>query len=272
MRIVRGLPSLADEEGFAAVGPHDVAVRPPKRRFITVGLAGNPASRRNFLPEGRALGHLVMKPRGRAARIGADLTGYEARVDPDGGVVDSNPYSLVAIRGHGRIVTDAGGNDLLRRSRRRGIQTLAVFPDRMVEFDGQQIPMQAVPTGVVRGPDGAFYVGQLTGFPFPVGKARVYRVVPGRKPQIYRRGFTNIIDIAFDARGRLYVLEIAKNGLLSGDSTGALIRVNRDGSRTTVASEGLIAPGGLAIGRHGRILVSNCGVCPGMGQVIRIDH
>jgi hypothetical protein len=39
---------------------------------------------------------------------------------------------------------------------------------------------------------------------------------------VYATGFTNIIDIAFDQRGRLVMLEIAKNGLLSGDPTGAL--------------------------------------------------
>jgi hypothetical protein len=37
--------------------------------------------------------------------------------------------------------------------------------------------MQAVPTSVAVAPDGAYYVGQLTGFPFPVGGARVFRVV-----------------------------------------------------------------------------------------------
>jgi hypothetical protein len=36
---------------------------------------------------------------------------------------------------------------------------------------------------VVVGPDGAYYVSQLTGFPFPVGAANVYRVVPGSAPR-----------------------------------------------------------------------------------------
>jgi hypothetical protein len=69
---------------------------------------------------------------------------------------------------------------------------------------------------VAVGPDGAYYVGQLTGFPFPVGGARVFRVVPGHRPQVFARGFTNIIDIAFDRHGRLHVLEIASDGILAG--------------------------------------------------------
>ena len=43
---------------------------------------------------------------------------------------------------------------------------------------GPDVPMQAVPTGVVRGPDGAIYVSQLTGFPFPIGGARIFRIDP----------------------------------------------------------------------------------------------
>jgi hypothetical protein len=76
--------------------------------------------------------------------------------------------------------------------------------------------MDAVPTTVAVGPDGALYVGELTGFPYPVGGARIYRVVPGEvvlgeTPPIYADGFTNVIDIAFDHDGSLLVLELAKN-------------------------------------------------------------
>jgi hypothetical protein len=148
----------------------------------------------------------------------------------------------VAVTSGGLAVTDAAGNTLLRVSANGAISTLAVFPGRMVDAPsflglppGTQIPMEAVPTSVVQGPDGAFYVGQLTGFPYPPGAARVYRVLPGQAPTIYAEGFTNIIDIGFSSDGTLYVLEIAHHGLLSFDPTGALIRVERDGSRHKMA-------------------------------------
>ena len=279
-RFIRGVSSLAESTGAFAFGLHDVSVPRAGRTFFTVGGPFNLDLYRALLPEGRWLGHLSHKFDRRGKRLGAFLARYEARHNPDRGPIDSDPYSVVAVKG-ARYVTDAAGNDLLRVGR-HGIRTVAVFPERMVDFNGEQIPMQAVPTGMVKGPDGALYVGELTGFPFPVGAARVYRIVPGHKPQVYARGFTNIIDIAFDPRGRLHVLEIAKNSLLSDDPTGALIRVNRNGSRTTVASDGLVSPGGLAIGPSGRILVSNCGVCPGTGtnpatgsshgEVVQIPH
>jgi hypothetical protein len=176
----------------------------------------------------------------------------------------------------GQAVADAGGNSLQWVAANGSVSNLAVFPDRMAEAPpflglppGTQIPMQSVPTSVVRGPDGAFYVGELTGFPFQPGAARVHRVVPGQAPEVVAEGFTNIIDLAFSADGTLYVLEIAQNGLLSGDPSGALIRVLPGGAKETVLSEGLITPGGLAI-RGDAAYVSNCGTCPGAGTVLRI--
>ncbi len=66
------------------------------------------------------------------------------------------------------------------------------------------------------------------------------------------------------------MLEFAKGGLLGPPSSGALIRVAPDGTRTTLIDEGLTAPGGIAIrGRHAYI--SNCGVCAEGGTVIRAD-
>jgi sugar lactone lactonase YvrE len=87
---------------------------------------------------------------------------------------------------------------------------------------------------------------------------------------VFARGFTNIIDVAFDGRGRLHVLEIAKNGILSEDFTGRLVRVDKDGSRTVLASEGLFAPGGFVIAKDGSIYVTNNGILAGAGQVVRI--
>jgi sugar lactone lactonase YvrE len=136
--------------------------------------------------------------------------------------------------------------------------------------------MDQVPTTVALGPDGYYYVGTLTGFPFPVDGAIVYRVPPaGGTPEVYATGLTNIIDIAFGADGSLYVLEIAKNGLLAAfggnDWTGALIQVASDGTQTEIASQGLFAPGGVAIGTDGAFYVTNNSIFSGTGEVLRIE-
>ena len=204
----------------------------------------------------------------------ADITAYEAAANPDGGAFDSNPNSVTSKRGR-VFVVDAGGNSLLRVHRSGEISTVAVFPDRPVTPPpGMDLPdpfpMQAVPTNVIPGPDGALYVSQLTGFPFIPGAARIYRVERGSAPEIYADGLTNVTDLAFDRHGNLYVVEIAANGLASGDPTGALIKIRPDGSRETVLSEGLVNPYGVAIGDRGDIYVTNHGASAGVGEVLRI--
>lgn len=208
----------------------------------------------------------------------ADIAGLEGRKNPDGVLPpDSNPYSVAASR-HGLAVADAGGNSLIwagpRFAKKRVVGRLAVLavfpstPNTPSPFG--PVDMQAVPTSVVRH-DGAWYVGTLTGFPFQPGAAKVYKVVPGRAPRVVASGFTNIIDIAFDGRGRLLVLEISRNGLLSGDLTGRLVRVARDGTQTEiVVPGGLVAPGGLAVGRRGAIYISTFSVMSDLGRVIKV--
>jgi glucose/arabinose dehydrogenase len=122
-----------------------------------------------------------------------------------------------------------------------------------------------VPTTVAAGPDGALYVGELTGAPFRVGSARVWRVVPGQKPTVYAGGFTNVAAIAFDRGRRLLVLEINRLGLGDSRGTGALTRIAADGTRTILASDGLAYPTGLAVGRDGSLYIANHGDRPSTG-------
>jgi hypothetical protein len=273
-RVLSGLPSIADADGSNAIGPNDVSFQ-GGRMYFTVGLGADPAVRAQLPAVGANANGWLLRASGRGWRQVADISGYEARANPDGGEIDSNPNSVVATA-RGRAVADAGGNSLVWVDNKGRVSTLASFADRMVTAPpflglppGTTIPMQSVPTSVVRGPDGAYYVGELTGFPFVPGAARVFRVVPGHAPRVVASGFTNIIDLAFGQDGSLYVLEITKNGLLSEDPTGALIRVGRNGSQHLVMSTGLTTPGGMAL-RGGAAYVSNCSVCPGGGSVIRV--
>jgi hypothetical protein len=275
-RIVKGLPSLAPPpgqpgEGSGASGVQDILVDRHGHGTATIGLGADPNLRASLGPVGAKFARLMrFRLWGGATAFEEDLGAFEAAQNPAGGTVDTNPFGL-ARWGSSVLVADAGGNDLLRVDD-GVISTLAVFPDRLVPFGppGNMIPMQPVPTTVTEGPDGALYVGQLTGFPFPVGGASVFRLVPGGMPEEFATGFTNIIDIAFGRDGALYVLQISANGLLSGNPVGALIRVARDGSRSTIAAGALISPGGLAIGRDGSIYVSRFATLPGAGDVVRI--
>jgi hypothetical protein len=284
-RIASGLPSLAGPTGVGATGPHDVAIW-DGRAYVPTGCGCTLATRAAFSPVASQLGALVrvLLASGMWAPVG-DLTAYEDTFNPDGMDVNANPYASLALPGH-RYVLDAGGNtlfDLLNEGRVGfvpSLKLLTVFPPRLVLAPpflmlppGTMIPMQSVPTSMVLGPDGALYVGELTGFPFPVGGARVYRLerhlFSFGAPTVYASGFTAIIDLDFDEDGNLYVLEHRKNGLLSSDTTGALIRVSTGGAQTEIASTGLVNPAGLAIGDH-TAYVSNFGTSPAVGEVVAI--
>jgi sugar lactone lactonase YvrE len=284
-RVLTGLPSVASPTGEAATGPVDLGFSGWTGYLLIGNPGGGTETREQFGPAARRFGKLL-KVNLHGIRAVADFPAFEEANDPDegGGVppgeptVDSNPNGLL-VRHRSQLVADAGGNDLLKVDRKGRISVVAVFPPRLVPAPPgipglpPELPMQAVPTSVVKGPDGAYYVGQLTGFPFPPGGANVFRVKPGKAPTVYAGGFTNIIDIAFDKRGRLYVLEIATDGLLNTPEgelpTGRLVRVNKDGSRTTLASEGLAAPGGFVLG-HGAAYITNNSILSDAGQVVKV--
>lgn len=264
-RVFTGLPSYSDPFGGAA-GPSDVSFDEAGNAYVTIQL-GAPAVARDELGEvAENFGKLArITPDGQVDYV-ADLAQYELENNPDGepsadmGPADSNPFAVVAD-GDAAIVADAGGNTLLRVVD-GGIETLAVFP----KAETPEGPRQSVPTSVVVGPDGAYYVGELGGE--SPGAARVWRVDPnGGEPEVYQEGFFFILDLVFGPDDSLYVLQA-----LSADTflSGEVIRVAPDGRRTTVAREGLAFPLGLAIDRGGDLFVSNCGLCGPEGAVSRI--
>jgi hypothetical protein len=291
-RIVTGLPSNAPATlgGAAANGPQDVSLRGSGGIYVTLGLGGNPAFREAL---GEDFGWLIRvnEETGRWRKV-ADIAGYEFENDPGGGGPDSNPYGLLAGPGR-RVVTDAGGNSLVRVSGSGQIATIATFPSRP-----QGRPTDSVPTCVAVGPDGAYYVGELSGAPFATGAARVYRVIPDQAPQVFLEGFTTIIDLAFGPDGSLYVLQHSSAGPFFA-GPGSLVRVAPDGTRTTVL-EGLQRPTSVVLGLVGKhdaesdddddgdgddddddddhqgarrvvFYISNRGTSPEIGEVIRFE-
>jgi hypothetical protein len=260
-RIVTGLPSYAPVNGVGGTGPHDVSFA-AGQGFVTVGLGGplSPIEMRDLF--GDDFGWVVRLGVGDQWFLDTDIGSYEQVSNPGGGPPDSNPYGLLAGAGRS-IVIDAGGNALLGVSPQMEISTIAIFPSR-----AQGRSTDAVSNSVARGPDGAFYVGELTGVPFVPNTSNVYRVVPGQQPEVYCSGFSFILDLDFDQHGNLYVLEHTSAPFPTGP--GTLYRLGPNCSRTTLAS-GLTNPTSVAIGPDGNAYISNFGTSPGTGQVIRVD-
>ncbi len=286
-RVVQGLPSIATQEGeeagSGATGPNDISFR-GRTGFFTVGLAADPEQRGLLGLAGRRFAGLYRIRHGVVRRV-ADLGAHEARVDPDAGQpgarVDSNPYGVDAT-GPRLLVTDAGGNTLLRvrtRGRMAGrVSTLAVFPFGQAAPPpgipnippGTMLPVQPVPTGLVRGSDGSVLVGQLTGFPFPVGGASVFRVVGRQAPAVVAQGLTTVVDVARGPDGSVYALQITTAGLAAPPSPGKLVRIARDGTQTELAAGALTQPTGMAVSEDGDIYVANQGTSAQGGQIVRI--
>ena len=184
-----------------------------------------------LIPELAGFASLVHFAASGEWRFVADIGAYEAANNPDGRLtdtgrphLDTNPYGLVEFPG-GHLMTDAGANALLRvRASGHTSRSPCSNPAGRVRRDPRshavRVPpfptiADAVPTSVVLGPDGAYYVSELTGVPFVDTRANIYRVVPADEPQMFfiqdacLTGFKMILDMAFDDEDNLYVLQHA---------------------------------------------------------------
>jgi sugar lactone lactonase YvrE len=286
-RVIDGLPSGITPTGDV-LGVSDVAVDEMGDIWFTVGLGGSEEYRAS-IPDGfgEDQGYLFKADgEGGYAKV-ADFMAFEVEHNPDAqepgnAEPDSNPNSVL-VTDHGTAVADSGGNSLILVDADGNLTVGAVFPVAMTPFmpdpegEEQMIPVDPVPTSVAMGPDGAYYVGMLTGFPFLPGTASVYRVAPGEDPTVYASGFTNVIDVAFGADDALYVLELSHDGLLNADPAagpprGGLWRVPAGGGEPElIASDGLVMPGGMAIDADGVIFISTCAICPGGGGIVSVS-
>jgi len=173
----------------------------------------------------------------------ADLGEFEERHNPHPDFVESNPFDVADLAGSAAVVADAAGNSLLmvRDSNNPSsdissrVKVVAILPNELVSTANikkiagcpagppdicdlpPMIPAEPVATSVAVGPDGAYYVGELKGFPAPKGESRVWRIEPdarnarcGQSPKctVALDGFTSIIDLAFGPDGRLNVAQL----------------------------------------------------------------
>jgi hypothetical protein len=280
-------------EAESSLGPVDVAVNGLGNTYVV--MSGPPEA------GGGPFGRLIrVLPNGRSKLI-ADIAGYqEGDPDPDdleGVPEESNPNGLALLGGRRVLVADAAGNDLLLVDAKRRITTVARFKPEEVPWPaglpfgpppGTPTPSESVPTAVAVGPDGAWYVSELKGFPFVKGTSRIWRIEPGAKdatcdplqPQTgpcrtVGTGFSSVIDLVFGGDGTMYVLEIVKEGLLSveffdGPPIGALWAV-KDGVKTELAPGTLLFPGGVTVSGGSLYVTTGSVFGPDAGSVVRVE-
>ncbi|MEA5620007.1 ScyD/ScyE family protein [Cronbergia sp. UHCC 0137] len=255
--LITNLASLATSQGGGGTGIADLAFDSEGNLYGLMGLGGNPEIRTTLgISEFGQVIAIDLSGTPSWENI-ADIAAFEAENNPDGGDINSNPYSLVIDQNGTIFVSDAGGNNVLKvNDSTVSLETVLV-----------PLPMESVPTGMAIGVDNLPYVGQLTGFPFPVGAANVYSLQEGES-SIFASGFSYITDIAFGADNSLYVLEYGKD-FLAGDFQGSLWEVKPDGTRSKIVSGGLFNPIGLAVDNE-RIYIANRGNIAGIGEIIEL--
>jgi hypothetical protein len=293
-RVLTNLPSIALPDGTSSFGTQDIKFDAAGNPYVLIGYAADPALRDTAL-NSPDLGKLVAADfTTNSWTTVADLANYELANNSDSADIDSNPTAFL-LDGNQAIAVDAGANTLLSvGTDGSNLQAIATFPQEVLTspifppsdsapFDPTQVPspaapsaefsIQATPTGVAKGPDGAYYVSQFTGFPFPEGGARIFRIDPDGETSVYADGFTQLTDLEFDAQGNLYALQYANESAWKGNLDGSVIQISPDGTQTTLLSgEGLVSPSSLAVSPEGAVYVTNFSDRPGASQVLRIDN
>lgn len=180
--------------------------------------------------------------------------------EPDDFEPDGTWYSMLAVNGvlyavepnHGELVS---------------ITTSGII--RPV-VDISNIQGHIVPTAIAS--DGQnFFVGNLDTFPIKDGSSKIMKITPAGSLTTVNIGFTTVLGLAFDSKGRLYVLENTTGHPFPTPGTGKVIRIDGKQAFTEIAT-GLSLPTAMTFGPDGNLYVSNLGfgLPPGQGQVVKI--
>ena len=178
---------------------------------------------------------------------------------------DGTWYSLVAV--HGALYAVEPNHGELDKITKNGKIS------RVVDISASL--GHVVPTAMVYH-KGDFYVGNLAEFPATQGASKVWEITPDGQISVYAEGFTTVLGLAFDEEGRLYVLETSAPVTNPGPpvipGTGRVLRIEKNGTRTTVAS-GLTFPTAMTFGPDDKLYISNFGFGfpAGAGQIVRVD-
>ena len=238
----------------------------------------------------------------KRVEVVANLYEFEIAHNPDGADLNSNPFDVKTLNGHMALVVDAGANDLLRIDNKGNIEVVATFPSEVVSTENiidlagclgpgpglcslpSMLPAQPVPTSVVIGPDGYYYVGELKGFPAPTGESNIWKIAPDAVGatcgsgsdcvKLFDGGFTSIMDLAFGPNGLLYVAEMDVRSwfaLEAGAGEGGRIQVcDPQTLRCEVIATSIPMLTAISFDKHGNLWATRNALIPGLAEVIQI--
>jgi hypothetical protein len=117
-----------------------------------------------------------------------------------------------------------------------------------------------------------FFVGNLDTFPIKDGSSKIMKITPDGQLTTVYINLSDILGLAFDGIGRLYVLENTTGNQFPTPGTGKILRLDYKNKFREIAT-GLSLPTAMTFGPDGNLYVSNLGFGPppvGAGQVLKV--
>lgn len=205
------------------------------------------------------------------------------------GFPDSNAYSVAIGPRRDLFIADSGANAIFRYNRRtQEMSVFATLPE--IENTPGPYPLfsDAVPTKIIAADDfefeqdddshhdsknkePAFYVGQLTGYPFTQGSSRIWALYRNGSMKPVVEGMTTVVDIAIDPEeDALVVVSIGEWRNDFGffqPGTGSIVSIDEDGDVSTVIDQ-LFAPTAVAFDEDGNLYTSSVAT----GNILKLER
>ena len=257
--IVVGLPSRLDNRGEVLGAWHTL---PISKHEIAVVIGEGPApmfgrilvfSLRKFQPG-------IDEPYSIDEAIeSVDVSTF---VKAQAGVVNSNPYSIALDKKGNWYVTDAGSNMVIQITKKRKHSVFAKFPQLENPLPFGPPMIDAVPTKIVPGSRGNFFIATLTGFPFPDTTARIYKLDRLGRLTTHASGLSRLTDIHYDVSSQeIHALEFGQFSLQPSPgwqpNTAKISKVSKDGKTITTVVEKLSRSGGITIDKWGSLYLTD---------------
>jgi hypothetical protein len=196
----------------------------------------------------------------------ADLSAFQqahpvAHPEPDDFEPDGTWFSMRVINGivfavepnHGEVVRIDPATGAIRRIADVSAKLGHVVPTALAERNGN------------------LFFGNLGTFPVTPGNEKVWSLARNGDISLAKGGFTTVLGLDFDSRGRMYVLETSHAAGFPTPGTGRVVRINSDGSRTVIVDD-LFFPTAMRVGADGKLYISNKGFGPPQpGELLQVD-
>jgi hypothetical protein len=162
---------------------------------------------------------------------------------------ESHLYNMTLGPDGALYFADAAANAIIRRSKTGELSVVTEVPGIPNPNPAGPPPgppvVESVPTGIVY--DGhQFAISTLLGFPFPAGKALIYRMDNAGKLSVFQQTFNSLTDLENDGNGNYLALEFAVFGPTGfTPNTGRLLRTH--GTASDVLLDKLNLPTDLKV-------------------------